>query len=242
MRTFVLDVQGDLACFSMPIPYPERYSYPCPTPSAARGIFDSIYVKPTQFRWQIERVEILKSISYISLRRNEVKDTVNVAAVQKWIGGRAPIEPIYADGDKTLLGTDEKGRTQRQTMALRDVRYRLHAHIRPWKGYEQELASLESQFLRRAKAGKCFVQPCFGQREMVAYFRLAEECPDHPDPVPFDQDVGWMLYDVFDLSQPGSNTDPPSISLFHAKIVQGVMDVPPFEDDRVKKAVIGHQG
>jgi CRISPR-associated protein Cas5d len=237
MRTFVLDIRGEFACFSMPVPYPERYSYPCPTPSAARGIFDSIFVKPEQFRWQIERVEILHDVSYIPLRRNEVKDTVNVTAVQKWMSDRAPIEPIFADGDKALLRTDEKGRTQRQTMALRDVRYRLHANIKPWPGRESDAASYESQFLRRARVGKCFMQPCLGQREMIGFFRLAEDCADQPPPVGFDQDLGWMLYDVFNLSRPGTNSDPPCISLFRAKIERGVLDVPPYGDPKVRKAV-----
>jgi CRISPR-associated protein Cas5d len=39
----ILDVWGDLACFSRPEMKVERYSYPCPTPSAARGIFDAVY-------------------------------------------------------------------------------------------------------------------------------------------------------------------------------------------------------
>lgn len=237
MKTFVLDVRGELACFSMPIPYPERYSYPCPTPSAARGIFDSIYVKPDQFRWQVERIEILHPVNYLPLRRNEVKEKVNVAAVRRWMAGLAPVEPILADGDKVLLRTDEKGRTQRQTMALRDVRYRLRGHICPWVGHEVDLSALEAQFFRRAKQGKCYIQPCLGQREMVAYFRLADDCVDNPAPIWLDQDLGWMLYDVFDLSRPGNNTDVPSISLFHARIEHGVLEVPPYEDVRVQKAV-----
>lgn len=243
MTSFTLDVRGDLACWSRPELSVERFSYPCPTPSGARGIFDCVYLKPEQFRWQIDQIEILKPVSYMPLRRNEVKEKVNAASVEKWMDGREPVEPIWADGDRGMLGTDEKGRTQRQTMALRDVRYRLYAHIRPWSGYQEQLTSLEAQFLRRAKAGKCFSQPCFGQREFVAYFRLADDCPDWPLPVPFDQDVGWMLYDVFDLSRPGKNTDAPAISLFRARIKQGVLMVPPYEDEGVRKTTrIGMSG
>jgi CRISPR-associated protein Cas5d len=68
-----LEVWGELACFTRPEMKVERFSYPVITPSAARGIYDAIYCKPKEFRWQITRVEILKPPSYIALRRNEVK-------------------------------------------------------------------------------------------------------------------------------------------------------------------------
>lgn len=232
---FELDVRGDLACFSQPALSVERYSYPCPTPSAARNLFDAIYLKPEQFRWQVRRIEMLKPVAYVALRRNEVKETVNVAAVEKWMGGE-PVSPILADADKLTTGSDERGRTQRQTMALRDVRYRLHAEILPWPSHERNLESLKQQFERRARHGKCFHQPYFGCREFVAYFRLADECEDRPDPVTFSQDLGWMLYDVFDLSRPQlAGSSKPSISVFHAKIESGVLDVPAYDDARVKK-------
>src|SRR5690554_5162966 len=70
--THMLDVRGDFACFARPELAVERYSYPCPTPSAARGIFEAIYFKP-QFRWQVTQIELLSPPSYIALRRNEVK-------------------------------------------------------------------------------------------------------------------------------------------------------------------------
>ena len=176
------------------------------------------------------------------MRRNEVKETILLGTekdplkhVAGWMAGEQVPEPILADADQAMTGTDEKGRTQRQTMALRGVRYRLHARIRPWPGRERNLASLESQFRRRATHGKCFTQPYLGQREFVAHFRLAEDCPDRPDPVPFDEDVGWMLYDVFDLSRPGTSSDGPSISVFRARIEQGILRVPPYNDTSVRK-------
>lgn len=237
----ILDVWGEFACFSRPELKIERFSYPVITPSAARGIFDAIYCKPNkdpsqaEFRWQIMKIEILNPISYIALRRNEVKDTANVAAIEKWMDGKARPEPIWADGDRELLGTDEKGRTQRQTMALKDVQYRLHAEIRPWPGHEHKTAALEAQFHRRVKYGKCFYQPYLGCREFPAYFELVAEGAPLKPPVALDQEIGLMLYDVFDLSRPGSPHDPPSISLFHAKLLQGVMEVPEYESVEVLK-------
>ena len=113
-HTQVLEVWGDFACYSRPELKVERFSYPLPPPSAVRGVFEAIYAKPEEFRWQVERVEVLATPSYIALRRNEVKEKASVAAVEQWAKGQKAPEPIWADGEG-----DEKGRTQRQTMALR---------------------------------------------------------------------------------------------------------------------------
>lgn len=237
-----LDVWGELACFTRPELKVERFSYPVITPSAARGIFDAIYCKPNkdptqaEFQWQVTRIEVLKPVKYIALRRNEVKEKVSERAVKDWATGKKAPEPIWADGDKGSLGTDMKGRTQRQTMALKDVRYRLHAKVRPWPAFEDRLQGLEAQFRRRAAAGKCVYQPCFGCREFPAYFDLVE--PDAPPATTIsqDMDLGFMLYDVFDLSRPGTCDDDPAISLFHAQVRQGVLEVPDYDSNEVLKA------
>jgi CRISPR-associated protein Cas5d len=236
-HTQELLVWGDFACYARPELKVERFSYPSPPHSAARGVFDAIYAKPKEFRWQVERVELLATPSYISLRRNEVKEKVSVAAVEQWAKGHKAPEPIWADGDRALLGSDEKGRTQRQTMALRNVRYRFHATIQPWPGFERQLAAFEAQFRRRAASGKCFFQPYLGCREFAAYFELA--AGSGPPPVPWSADLGLMLYDVFDLSRPGTGDDAPAISLFRARVENGVMRLPRYEDAAVIKLAGG---
>ena len=105
----VLEVWGDFACFSRPELKVERFSYPVITPSAARGIFDAIYAKPVEFRWAITAVEVLRPPAFIALRRNEVKEKVNVNSVFDWMSGKRPPEPLWADADRELAGTDEKG-------------------------------------------------------------------------------------------------------------------------------------
>lgn len=233
----VLEVWGDLACFTRPEMKVERFSYPVITPSAVRGIYDAIYCKPKEFRWQVSRVEILAPVAYIALRRNEVKDKVPIGAVQSWMAGKENPEPLWADGNKMSLGTDQKGRTQRQTMALKNVRYRLHACIRPWPGFENGLKGMGEQFLRRAAHGKCVYQPCFGCREFPAYFEPTESSFNELDKLQRDltMDLGFMLYDVFDLSKPGSCDSTPSVSLFKASICGGVLQVPPYESADVIK-------
>ena len=130
-NTHCLEVWGELACFTRPEMKVERSSYPIITPSAARGIFDAIYFKSHYgFYWQIERVEMLNSPHYIALRRNEVKDkTPSHITIGQWMTGKKSVEPLWADANRNELGTDQKGRTQRQTMALKDVRYRIYAHM-----------------------------------------------------------------------------------------------------------------
>ena len=234
-RVHVLEVWGELACFTRPEMKVERYSYPIITPSAARAIFEAIYWKPA-LRWQVARIEMLSAPRYIALRRNEVKDKApSQRTIEQWMSGARPPEPIWADGDRETLGTDTKGRTQRQTMALKDVRYRLHARIVPWSGNGAELRAMDEQFLRHARRGQCIYQPYFGCREFPAYFRLIEPDDTLPSPVALDSDIAWMVYDVFDLARPGKSTDPPFISVFRANIEKGVLNVPDYHSPEVLK-------
>lgn len=245
-KSHMLEVWGDLACFTRPEMKVERFSYPIITPSAVRGIFDAIYwegiredhcIRP-YFHWQVERIEVLEMPRYIALRRNEVKDKVPAErTVKAWMNGRSEPEPLWADGGKNELGTDQKGRTQRQTMALKNIHYRLTARIIPKTKFatQAQLNKFNSIFERRASHGKCFQQPFFGCSEFPAYFEYI-----HPDgvkkpPVPIDQNIGWMLFDVFDLRQEVVRDGGTFISLFNATLVNGILEVPPFESKKVRK-------
>ena len=237
-RNQCLEVWGELACFTRPELKVERFSYPFITPSAARGIFDAIYCKPTEFRWQVVRIEILSPVNYIALRRNEVKEKISVPAVSRSMAANEPPDPIWADADRDFTGNDTRGRTQRQTMALKNVRYRLHAEIRPWPGFEDRQSAFESQFRRRAASGKCFYQPYFGCREFPAFFRLIEKGDPLPPPIDIStEDIGLMLYDVFDLSRPGGDKDIAAVSLFRPIVKNGVVDVPSYDDTSVLKGL-----
>lgn len=235
-KTHCLETWGDFACFTRPEMKVERFSYPVITPSAARGIFDAIYWKRSYgFYWQVEKVEILKPPQYIALRRNEVKDKVpSERTIISWIKGHFQIEPLWADGDRDLLGTDQKGRTQRQTMALKNVHYRIYAHL-ILRANDKNIKTFDAQFERLASHGKCFYQPYFGCREFPAYFELVKNELQCVPPIALDFDLGWMLYDVFDLNRTNNNSAPPLISVFHARISKGIMDVPEYNHPEVKK-------
>lgn len=207
----VIRVWGDFACFTRPELKAERFSYPFITPSAARGIFDAIYSKRVEFRWQVTQIEILREPSYIALRRNEVTK----------VASRNPIDV-------------DEARAQRQTMAIRDPCYRLTAEIRPWPGHAHKQASFEDQWDRRVRHGKCFYQPYFGCREFACWF-LPEDEAEPASPVRCAADTGYMIYDVFDLSQSQDSNARVFISLFRPDVAGGIIRVPEFSDPRVLK-------
>ena len=116
------------------------------------------------------------------------------------------------------------------------MRYRIHAEIRPWPGHEDRQAALAAQFVRRAERGKCFHQPYLGCREFPAFFRPAPPGSAGPPPIPLDLELGLMLYDVFDLSRPGTAHDRPAVSLFRARLAGGVLRIPDYASPEVLKA------
>ena len=209
MNEIVTEVWGDFACFAPPYAKVERLSYPFPTPSAARGILSAIYSKPAEFYWQVNRIEVLSPIRYISFKRNEVKSKTS----DKY---------LYADED----------RTQRLTVALKDVRYRIAASIVPRPEFTGSEAQLTDQALRRIRGGKNYMQPSLGLKEFVAYY---EEAGDTP-PIGEDLDAGLMLYDIFDLHDYAVRKKTrPRLSLFHAVMKHGVIEVPPYDSPEVLK-------
>jgi CRISPR-associated protein Cas5d len=244
-NTHTLEVWGELACFTRPEMKVERFSYPVITPSAARGIFDAIYwdgrreqrgkrsVMQAYFYWQVTRIEVLEPPRYIALRRNEVKGVVpGNAVLNKWMSGAENPEPLWADGDD-----QSNGRTQRQTMALKNVRYRITARIVPKGRFGSNIAKFNATFERRARQGKCFQQPYFGCREFPAYCDYVDrDAPIERLPIALDQHLGFMLYDVFDLaSEETPDLVEPFISVFDATLRAGVIEVPAFDSAAVRK-------
>jgi CRISPR-associated protein Cas5d len=212
---------GELACFTRPEMKVERVSYSVMTPSAARGLLESILYKP-QFRWRIHRIAVWKPVRFLAFRRNEVKSRA---------AARNPL-PINVEED----------RTQRNTLALRDVEYVIEASItltrlanlpRQKPADEDEpdrgdnLAKYYGMFHRRAEKGQCFAQPCFGCREFPAHFELADALAMNVPPgLNLDASLGLMLYDVFDLDigpdyRAGKIEAKPQISFFRAGLHNG---------------------
>lgn len=213
MKEITVEVWGDFACFSPPYAKVERLSYPFPTPSAARGILSAIYSKPKEFYWQVKRIEVLNPIRYISFKRNELEKKTTTTYLYA----------LYADDV----------RTQRQTVALQDVHYRITADIVLHPGFHGTEEQIYQQAERRIAQGKCYYQPSLGLREFVAYFA---PCSGPAEPIPDSMDAGLMVYDIFDLHDCEVRAKAkPKLSLFHAVMEHGVIEVPPYDSPDVLK-------
>lgn len=247
-KPFCIEVWGDYACFTRPEMKVERVSYDVPTPSAVRAAFEAIFWKPA-IRWQVNKVEVLNPIKWISVRRNEVGNVMS------------------ARSDGLFI---EDNRQQRAGLFLRDVRYRFYATLEYipieerkqlkyravpaylWDAgekafFEEEIKFFETgsdsvqsdetpgkylaMFERRARKGQCFNQPYFGCREFSCSFRFITR-PDEEmqKPIPDTRDLGFMLYDM-DFSDLGS----PQPMFFRARLEDGVVNVPSRDSEEVRR-------
>ena len=219
MPSFCLEVSGPFACFTRPEMKVERVSYDVMTPSAARSVFEAILWKPA-IRWRVHRIEVLRPIRWMNLRRNEVKSVVSVASVRSAMNGGQTDLAIYAD--------DSDERAQRAALLLKDVAYRIHAQLEAVTDEARgNPGKYIDMFTRRANKGQCVNQPYLGCREFAADFRLVEKVHTASAAIPETRELGWMLHDL-DFTHP---TDPQP-RFFNAKLQAGVVEVPPFEEAR----------
>ncbi len=217
-KSFCLEVSGPFACFTRPEMKVERVSYDVMTPSSARSIFESVLWKPA-IRWRVHRIEVLKPLRWINLRRNEVSAVVSTRNVQQ----------AMAAGSGTLGLYIEDERQQRAGYFLRDVAYRIHADLSLVPGRPGEpLMKYTEMFARRANKGQCVNQPYLGCREFAADFRLVDlSTPPATAPIAETRELGWMLHDL-DFTHLAD----PQPRFFNAKMVAGVIEVPSFEEAR----------
>jgi CRISPR-associated protein Cas5d len=198
-----LRVWGDFACFTRPEMKVERVSYPVMTPSAARGVLEAVFWEP-QMYYLVDSIRIVKKGRWVSFRRNEVTRVISLDSVKTWMRSPEKTSPIQAGG-----GADDG--TQRNMLALQDVEYLISAEVRvtPLANRpEDSLAKYLGEIERRARSGKCFHRPGLGMREFAADFEWEAEDADAAlarrsaelgqAPGQFNDDLGLMLYDVFD--------------------------------------------
>jgi CRISPR-associated protein Cas5d len=198
---------GDYACFTRPEMKVERVSYPVMTPSAARGVLEAIFWEP-EIYYLIDSIRIIKRGRWFSFRRNEVTSVISIDNAKTWMKSPEKVAPIQAGGGAA-------DGTQRNMLALEGVEYLITAEVRlseigkksghPIKAY---LAEIE----RRAKNGKCYHRPYLGVREFAADFdweddaqvaleRRAAELGKNLQNIWPEEELGLMLYDVFDHEQ-----------------------------------------
>ena len=191
------------------------------TPSAARNIFQAIFWKPA-INWIVKRIEVLRPIKWVSVKRNEV------AALASKSGSGVFIE------DK---------RQQKSGTFLKDVRYRIYAELdfipvgkRPPRERKSKLSDIDGErefradenpakynaiFERRASKGQCFTTPYLGCREFSANFRLVSDGEELPAPISETRGLGIMLFDM-DFS----DIKNPMPMFFRAKLENSVINVP----------------
>jgi len=211
-RVVRVKVTGDYACFTRPDLKVERMTYPCMTPSAARGVLDSILWKP-EFQWYVRRIIVLNPVRFMSVKRNEINTKQ----------GKNPI-------------VIEERRAQRNSVILRDVAYIIEASIfmgnandkRMYEKYVGMTDKREGIFPRRVKKGQCWRRPYLGTREFSAEFMQPDE---NDQPIQETIPIGSMLFDIF-YDEAGK----PQPLFFEAAIHDGVLNCEVPENDQMMRS------
>jgi CRISPR-associated protein Cas5d len=209
------------------------------TPSAARGVLEAILYKPEMY-WHIRRIALLEPwwlrpdssrppYRLVSVRRNEIQGKIAPRTVLGWKAKPESFEPYFADSaGRESIG--KQSRTQRNTLALRDVVYLIHASpLLTDKANRQFAHRLEevgergpdtvakyvAMFQRRVERGQCFHRPYLGCREFACYFGPAS---GDERPVNWSESLGLMLYDI--RFQANGHNIP---GFFEAKVQSGIL-------------------
>ena len=202
-----IEVWGDYACFSRPEMKTERVSYDVMTPSAARGLIESIYWHPG-LRYCIDRIHVLEPIRFTNIRRNEVKSTLLASKALS-----------AAKSGEALALIPSQDIQQRAALILQDVHYVIEAHFDMTdKAAPGDNPGKFQDILRcRLQRGQAYSQPYFGCREFAAHF---QEWPGGDIPaIDVTQDLGFMLYDM-----DYSDMQNIQAQFFRAKLEHGVLD------------------
>ena len=216
-----VEVWGEYACFTRPELKAERVSYDVMTPSAARGLLESIYWHPG-LRWIIDRIHVCSPIRFTNIRRNEVKDVI------PWKKAESAMKTGVGDG---LYLVTAKSIQQRAAMVLRDVHYVIDAHFElTEKGTPGDNAGKFQDIMkRRLERGAFYSMPYFGTREFPAHFRGCTDLPPCPEELKGERDLGWMLLDM-DYSDPKNITP----RFFRATMTDGTIRIPAMDNEEVK--------
>jgi len=215
-RVVRVKLMGDFACFTRPDLKVERMTYPCMTPSAARGILDSILWKP-EFQWYVRKIIVLKPVRFATIKRNEINTKQ----------GRSPI-------------VIEEKRAQRNSVVLRDVAYIIEASIyqkqasdrnKPGKyiGRKGVDADNDGMFIRRVKKGQCWRRPYLGVREFSAEFT---EPDGNEKPIKETIPIGSMLFDIF-YDEKGK---PAPLFFYDVAVRNGVLNCEVPENDKMMQS------
>ncbi len=192
-----LEISGPAAMFNRPDAGASFISYPAPTYSAAKGMFESIarlksaYIRPT-------KVEICRPINFHRYTTN--------------YGG-----PLRK-GNQVAGGTPY----QLTAVILADVCYRLYGTVEaasPAPGVTNHLHALQEMFLRRLARGQSFRVPCLGWSEFLPDY-VGPFRPHTTVETSAQVDLPSMLHMVFD--RPVAGEVKPAFR-YNVKLAEGVL-------------------
>ncbi len=179
--TVQLEIAGPAAMFNRPDSGGAFTSYPAPTYSAAKGIFESIarvrsaYIRPT-------RAEICRPIQYHRYATN-------------YRGPLRKSNQLHIDASYQLIA-----------VILVDVCYRLYGAVEELSqapGANNHLHGLQAMFERRLRNGQAYATPCLGWKEFTpSYFGPFREETSVDRSI--NLEVPSMLHEVFDRPMNGS--------------------------------------
>lgn len=187
---FKIIVKADYALFTRPENKVERMTYPVPTPSALIGMLRSVFWKPA-IEYEIHKIVVFNPISYVSVRRNEVKGKVLESAVKNQMKG----------GEKDPVIYTKEQISQRASLLLKDVCYGVEFSFR-LTGVKSERdedgnAKYAEIIRRRLEKGQFFSAPFLGAREFAVKEMKLVDSFDFSLVSPTlngVQDLGFMLY------------------------------------------------
>lgn len=205
-----VEVWGDYACFTRPEYKAERISYDVITPSAARGILDSIYWHPGMC-WVIDKIRVCNPIETMGIMRNEIGAKISARSISRDM-----------DTNKHIYMASSNHIQQRTTMLLKNVRYIIDAHfiLTDQAAEPNNTGKFQSIIRRRLKKGQCYQMPYFGMREYPASFAPCDEEKMCPEELKGTYTLGKMLYDM-----DYSNKNDIKACYFDAVMVDGVIDL-----------------
>lgn len=216
---------GDYGLFSRPEYKAEPHTYPVLTPTAAKGMLESIFWKP-EFQYAIHRITVLNPIRYLSMQRNMGQKKQSFKVAKGW-ANNGGVGRYFIDRD----------RAQRNHVLLKNPAYTVDFNLDLEPHASDSADKYIAQLKRRIDRGQCYKQPYFGCREYPAFFTWATD-DDRPHPeLQGERDLGMMpkhLHYIRDSKGEISWRDPATRNfvkgrvvpeLFRAQMVNGVVEV-----------------
>lgn len=201
-----LEISGVVAMWARPDTGSTPISYPIPTWSACKGIFESIAFLKSGNAWiNPTKVEVCR-------KKGEEGGLINY---QK-----------YTTNYRGALQSNDTGAFQFNATLLTDVCYRLYATIENGSGKPLAYGNnpchqLQAIFERRLNKGQCYKTPCLGWNEFVANYWGEFRHDIYEVDNKLNEDLVSVLNQVFDKAVSG-NFNPTYQRSEQAQIKSGV--------------------